>query len=203
MRVQDPLTLPTVESAPLRERTDAARNRARILQAAERLFAERGPTGVSMDDVARAACVGKGTLYRRFGDRESLVLALLGEREQAFQEDLLRGAPPLGPGADPLDRLHAFGPAYLELLAEIGPLLAAAETHQPQARFDLPPYAAYRLHLRVLLEQAAPATDVEWAAEALMALVSASFVLHLDRRGFDRDRLETGWCRTVDALARR
>ena len=55
----------------------------------------------------------------------------------------------------------------------------------------------------MLLEQAAPATDVEWAAEALMALVSASFVLHLDRRGFDRDRLETGWCRTVDALARR
>ena len=63
--------------------------------------------------------------------------------------------------------------------------------------------AAYRLHLRVLLEQAAPGTDVEWAAEALMALISASFVLHLDRRGFDRDRLVTGWCRTVDALARR
>ena len=156
-----------------------------------------------MDDVARAACVGKGTLYRRFGDRESLVLALLGERELAFQEEVLRGAPPLGPGADPLERLHAFGPAYLELLAEIGPLLAAAETHQPQARFDLAPYAAYRLHLRVLLEQAAPGTDVEWAAEALMALISASFVLHLDRRGFDRDRLVTGWCRTVDALARR
>ena len=156
-----------------------------------------------MDDVARAACVGKGTLYRRFGDRESLVLALLGEREQAFQEDCCAGRRRSARGADPLDRLHAFGPAYLELLAEIGPLLAAAETHQPQARFDLPPYAAYRLHLRVLLEQAAPATDVEWAAEALMALVSASFVLHLDRRGFDRDRLATGWCRTVDALARR
>jgi AcrR family transcriptional regulator len=200
--VQVPLALPVVESSPVRERTDAARNRARILEAAERLFAEHGPAGVSMDDVARAACVGKGTLYRRFGDRESLVLALLGEREQAFQEELLRGAPPLGPGAEPLERLHAFGPAYLELLTEIGPLLAAAETHQPGTRFDLPPYAAYRLHLRLLLEEVAPGTDVEWAAEALMSLVSAAFVLHLDRRGFDRDRLVTGWCRTVDALAR-
>jgi len=62
------------------ERADAARNRARILVTAERLFSERAPECVSIDDVADAAGVGKGTVFRRFGSRAALVLAVLGER---------------------------------------------------------------------------------------------------------------------------
>src|SRR3712207_9477395 len=58
--------LPVVGAPVVRERADAARNRLRVLAAAERLFAERGVGGVTMDDVAAAAGVGKGTLYRRF-----------------------------------------------------------------------------------------------------------------------------------------
>ena len=73
------------------ERADAARNRRKILEAAQTLFAERGVECVSMDDVARAAHVGKGTLYRRFGDRASLAFALLDERERALQEACIRG----------------------------------------------------------------------------------------------------------------
>ena len=62
--------LPLLQPDPTpRERADAARNRARILAAAEELVAEQGIEAVSMEDVARAACVGTGTLYRRFGDR--------------------------------------------------------------------------------------------------------------------------------------
>src|SRR5437868_5301772 len=56
------------------ERADAARNRARVLEAAARLFDEQGVENVSMDAIAEAACVGKGTLYRRFGDRARLAL---------------------------------------------------------------------------------------------------------------------------------
>src|SRR5207249_4161704 len=51
--------------APPKERADAARNRARILDAAERLFREHGVAAVSMDQIAQAAKVGKGTLFRR------------------------------------------------------------------------------------------------------------------------------------------
>ncbi|MFD0890242.1 helix-turn-helix domain-containing protein, partial [Streptosporangium algeriense] len=43
------------------ERADAARNRARILEAAERLFAAKGAPNVTMEDIARAAGVGRGT----------------------------------------------------------------------------------------------------------------------------------------------
>ena len=73
--------------APLRR--DAAANRERILDAARLLFAERG-FETSMDDVARAAGVGAGTLYRRFPTKEALLDAILGdlvERYRAFLEE--------------------------------------------------------------------------------------------------------------------
>jgi AcrR family transcriptional regulator len=60
-------------------RRDAERNRQRILVAAARVFTERG-LDATLDDVARAAGVGVGTVYRRFPDKEALVAALFRER---------------------------------------------------------------------------------------------------------------------------
>jgi AcrR family transcriptional regulator len=60
-------------------RVDAERNRQRILAAAAALFAERG-VDVSMDDIAAAASVGVGTVYRRFPDREALIEALFEDK---------------------------------------------------------------------------------------------------------------------------
>src|SRR3954468_24805728 len=90
--------LPTIDPEPC-ERADAARNRRRILSAAARLIEERGVEHVSMDAIAADAGVGKGTLFRRFGDRSGLVMGLLDERTREFQDALIRGEPPLGPGA--------------------------------------------------------------------------------------------------------
>ncbi|MDR0359848.1 MAG: TetR/AcrR family transcriptional regulator, partial [bacterium] len=74
------------ETARLRgERADAARNRQRILDSARRLVAQ-GAASVSIDDVAAAAGVGKGTVFRRFGDRAGLFVALLGEVERDLQD---------------------------------------------------------------------------------------------------------------------
>src|SRR4051794_15516530 len=101
----------SAEPLPARERADARRNRERILCATARLIERVGVEGISMDDVAAEAGVGKGTLYRRFGDRSSLLRALIEEPEKAFQDELIRGLPPLGPGAPPRERLHAFGDA--------------------------------------------------------------------------------------------
>lgn len=60
-------------------RADAERNRARILRAAREVFAERG-LDAALEDVARQAGVGIGTLYRRFPSREDLVEALFAAR---------------------------------------------------------------------------------------------------------------------------
>src|SRR5690349_25164856 len=122
-----PIELPLTAPETVPERADAVRNRARILAAAERLFADRGASCVSMDEVAEAAGVGKGTLFRRFGSRAALALAVLSEEEQDLQESLIRGAPPLGPGAPACERLIAFGEARLEMLDQHADLLAAAE----------------------------------------------------------------------------
>ena len=64
-------------SRPLR--ADAERNRARILETAAELFAEKG-VNASIDDIAAAAGVGIGTIYRRFPDREALIEALFEEK---------------------------------------------------------------------------------------------------------------------------
>jgi len=174
------------------ERADAARNRARILCAAERLFSEHGAGCVSMDEVAEAAGVGKGTLFRRFGSRAALARAVLSERERAFQEDIIRGAPPLGPGAPPRERLIAFGHAVLELLDGHAELLVAAEGGA--ARFASPPYAVYRLHMTLLLREADPGCDAEFLAETLLACLGADFFLYLrEVREMPLQRLKDGW----------
>ncbi len=67
------------------ERSDAARNRRKILAAARALFEERGVTSVTMEEVARASGVGKGTLYRRFPHKGFLCEALLDEPTRGLQ----------------------------------------------------------------------------------------------------------------------
>ena len=66
-------------------RRDAERNRRRILQAADEVFAERG-LEATLDDVARHAGVGVGTVYRRFPDKASLADALFEQRIDAILE---------------------------------------------------------------------------------------------------------------------
>src|SRR5438552_12884976 len=142
--------LPQVEGGRP-ERIDAVRNRAAILAAAGRLLRQRGADAITMDCLANEAGVGKGTLFRRFGDRASLFHALLDESERRLQEGFIRGPAPLGPGAPPADRLVAFGEALLDLTAERGDLLLAAEPAEPALRYRSAVYAAYRTHLRALL----------------------------------------------------
>jgi AcrR family transcriptional regulator len=66
-------------------RRDAERNRQRILRAAAEVFTTRG-LQATLDDVARQAGVGVGTVYRRFPDKDSLIEALFEERIQAVAD---------------------------------------------------------------------------------------------------------------------
>ena len=185
------LELPQIQSESP-ERADAARNRESILCAAERLFTEQGVGCVSMDEVAREAGVGKGTLFRRFGSRAALARAVLSGREAAFQERLIRGEPPLGPGAPPLDRLIAFGHELLDLIAGHARLLMAAE--DGGARFGSAPYAVYRLHVTLLLREADPEGDAELLAETLLAWLGADCYLYLTEvREMTPERIASGW----------
>lgn len=169
--------LPVLDVGVVRERADAARNRVRVLAAAERLFAERGVAGVTMDDVAAAAGVGKGTLYRRFTDKGGLAVALLDERERDLQRRILTGPPPLGPGADPAERLAAFTAAYLAFLDRQLDLVLLSETSTPGARLRTGAHAFWRQHCRYLLREAA-APDPGLRADLLLAGLAAEQVRH-------------------------
>ena len=105
---------------PAPERRDAARNREALLVAAEALIEHCGIDGVTMDAVAAAAGVGKGTVFRRFGSREGLMAALLNFSETEWQASVISGPPPLGPGAPPMERLLAFGRSRLEVNLRLG-----------------------------------------------------------------------------------
>ncbi|MFF3162270.1 TetR/AcrR family transcriptional regulator [Streptomyces sp. NPDC003273] len=184
-----------VESGPGEPclRADAARNRARLLEAAARLIAEHGVAGVTMEAVAAAAQVGKGTVFRRFGDRTGLLMALLDHSGRQLQGDFLCGPPPLGPGAPPLERLRAFGVAVLYRSAEQLDLQLAAQP-EPERRFSHPAVQALRTHVTMLLRQLVPGADCDLLCLTLLAYLDPAQIHHLTRQcGMPMERLEAGW----------
>jgi AcrR family transcriptional regulator len=193
--------LPLVDAPTRRERADRSRNRARVLAAAQSLFASRGLDSVRMEDVAAAAGVGVGTVYRGFTDRAGLVRALLDERERALQDELLRGAPPLGPGAPARDRLDAFLEALAAYVEDTFPYLAAAEAG---GRARGPVYAGWRLHTAVLLREAAPGADADWLADALLAPLAADLYRHQRQAlGYSPERIRDGVLALAEAVTLR
>ncbi len=140
------------------------------------LIAERGADAVSMDDIAAAAGVGKGTVFRRFGSRAGLMMVLLDEDEKASQEAFLFGPPPLGPDAPPLERLLAFGRERL-CFADTHQALLSAANRDPETRFSAPAMLQHT-HVRLLLEAAGTTGDLDAQADALLALLDADYVHH-------------------------
>jgi AcrR family transcriptional regulator len=184
-------------SAP-QERGDAARNRALLLDAARRLVAERGADAVTMDDVAAAAGVGKGTLFRRFGSRAGLMMVLLDEDERVSQQAFLFGPPPLGPEAPPMDRLVAFGRERLRFVHTHHALLSAAN-RDPHMR-HVGAATVQRTHVRVLLHAAHTTGDLDVQTDALLALLDPDYVEHqLDDGGHTLQTLGDAW----ESLARK
>lgn len=168
--------LPLLAGGVTRERADAARNRERVLSAARRLFAERGASAVTMDELAVAAGVGKGTLYRRFADKSAVAYALLDAAERALQDRLLHGSPPLGPGAAAVDRLVAFTAAYVDFATDTLDLLVQAEAAQG-ARLRSGAYDFWRRHCAYLFDEAG-AADADRRADVLLAALAADQLQH-------------------------
>src|SRR4051794_36466822 len=198
--ISGPQALPTVDAEPC-ERADAARNRRRILAAAAQLIEERGIDHVSMEAIAVEAGVGKGTLFRRFGDRSGLVMALLDQRTREFQDALIRGEPPLGPGAPPVERVIAFGRGMVALLEASAEMMLAAEFGARWVRGETGVYALYRTHLAMLVREAAPELDDEYLAEALLTSLGPETFLYLRKgRELPLERIEAGYEQLVRRL---
>jgi AcrR family transcriptional regulator len=173
-----------------RERADAARNRRAILAATEELLTRHRPDQISMEQVAAAAGVGKGTVFHRFGSRLGLMTELMRDRALALQSVVEDGPPPLGPGAPPEARLLAFLGAVVDLVARNKGLLAAlghAATTAPASHAGSgdghPVYRAWHGHIRTLISAARPDLDAETAAHVLLGSLQGGPVLEMLARG--------------------
>jgi AcrR family transcriptional regulator len=156
------------------ERADAARNRRLLLDAAQQLVREHGVDSLTMDALAKRAGVGKGTVFRRFGSRSGLMLALLDHSEQKYQESFIFGPPPLGP---PEGELHR-----------------AAELGEAGDRYSGAPYGLLRAHVAMLLRQADVPGEVPLVADWLLAMLGAALVMHqMHVLGYTREQIGDNW----------
>ncbi|WP_231946495.1 TetR/AcrR family transcriptional regulator [Auraticoccus monumenti] len=158
-------------------RADAVRNRLRVLEAAEQLLREaEDPSAVTMDAVAAAAGVGKGTLFRRFGDRNGLVQALYAERA-----DLVRAALPelIASFPDPVDRavavLDTITVFKLDNLA-VSSVLEQAGRGSP---YENPTYGAWHALVREQVVAARGPAHADHFAHALLAATRSDLLGHL------------------------
>ncbi|MFD6425917.1 TetR/AcrR family transcriptional regulator [Streptomyces sp. NPDC060198] len=187
-----------------RERADAARNRRAILHATEELLALYRPEEISMEQVAAAAGVGKGTVFHRFGSRMGLMHALVQERTGALHDAVVSGPPPLGPGADPRSRLLAFLDGIVDVVARNKGLLAAlghavTTTQRPGADDDHPVYRFWHNHLSTLLAELRPSLDAELMAHVLLSTLGNEPILRLLEKG-EGERLAVTLRLTVTTL---
>ncbi|MEU5127577.1 TetR/AcrR family transcriptional regulator [Streptomyces mobaraensis] len=186
-------------------RADAVRNREAVLAAADALFARsESPRSVSMDDIAAAAGVGKGTLFRRFGDRTSLIKAVVEARTGALREAVEAGPPPLGPGTPPRDRVPALLDAVLRFKLDHRHLALALEEAGAGSPYAVAHYGWWHDVLTDALRRlsvGAGDDDVSFTAHALLAAVRADLVEHLvGERGQDPERLRAALAAHVRRL---
>jgi AcrR family transcriptional regulator len=196
---------PVTWGAPPAERADAARNRRLLLATARQIVAAQGADKLTMDGLAERAGLGKGTVFRRFRSRAGIFHALLDDEERDFQQQVISGSPPLGPGAPPLDRLIAYGRARIEFLIRHREIARATldSREQVPAGSQTP---MSRAHIRFLLGEICLGTaDLDVLATQLTAALDGPLLLYLssatltEAAGQVAERLGQGW----DDLVRR
>jgi AcrR family transcriptional regulator len=182
------------------ERKDASRNRERILCAARSLFGEKGVTCVTMEEISRAAGVGKGTLYRRYPHKGLLCQALLDEPTRNLQAEVLETLKDEEGSLEGLrwflGRLVRFTEDHLELLYGGQESLSGAER---LALFAGPARLWQRWTVLGLLRTAqregdlAGDLDAEYLADALLAPLDVELYYHQRRvLGLPPGRIEAG-----------
>ncbi|MFF3245316.1 TetR/AcrR family transcriptional regulator [Streptomyces sp. NPDC002870] len=160
------------------ERADALRNREAVLAAADALFSESSsPHSVSMDDIAAAAGVGKGTLFRRFGDRAGLIGAVIASRLEPLQQ-AVQEAQDVG-RSSPQQRVLDLLDASLRFKIENRRLMSAAEDAGLSSPYQAEHYGWWHEMLRAALDQVPGVHDADFTAHALLAAIRADLVAHL------------------------
>jgi AcrR family transcriptional regulator len=197
------------------ERRDAAEHRRRILEVARHLFGERGVDAVSMHQIAMAAGIGQGTLYRRYAHKGELCADLLRERHERLVAEVtdLSASAPATPALARLDGVLACLVAFLEeqgaLLGPVG--YGAPCDESPGSRRITQPGVSFHLWLHEvfagLLAAAVErgelaALDVSYTADAILATIHPlCYRFQRQECGYSPERIRQGLRRIyIDGL---
>jgi AcrR family transcriptional regulator len=177
-------------------RSDAAKNRALILETAQRLFVERGVENVTMTDIADRAGVGKGTLYRHFDNKTLLCQALLDEDQRSLQDRTLEQ---MRNHDEPLDNLRWFLAEALQFVERNRPLLCVSSAAIPTLNF--PAHWWWRQTIRGLLGQVNPTGDLDYMSDLLYVMLDVHTVSFLRlSRGYSLEQLTESLFITLDKI---
>lgn len=172
-------------------RADAARNHKRLLSTARQLFQEEGVAAVTMSAVAKAAGVGKGTLYRHFPDKAQLCHALLDEAMRDFQQRTIQE---LQGGRDPLEHLRWFLWQAVVYVDQYSDLLREAAITGEDTNLQHPAHIWWRQTILSLLNRMHVVGDVSYTADVLYVLLDVQTIR------FQREAMNYDLQRIVDGI---
>ncbi|GHO57055.1 TetR/AcrR family transcriptional regulator [Ktedonobacter robiniae] len=195
------------------ERRDALENRQQILQTAEALFSERDIEAVTMTEIAKAAGVGQGTLYRHFAHKGELLEALLSPHFERFQEEAIANFGYEQADSQPLQLVYLFLMRFAYFIEEhTAHLQALYRAYQTQGRRSFYQCAGHqwnkervKYYLQNAVEVGACSADLDsdYLAESLLAVIQVDLYLY-QRHTLDwsEERIVNGLAQLLEGLAK-
>ncbi|MER8047175.1 TetR/AcrR family transcriptional regulator [Streptomyces sp. NPDC094032] len=149
-----------------------------------------------MDDIAAAVGVGKGTLFRRFGDRAGLIAAVIASRDEPLKQ-AVRDAT----GSSPRQRVLDLLDAALRFKIENRHLMSAAEDAGLSSPYEAGHYGWWHETLRAALDDVPGVHVADFTAHALLAAIRADLVAYLiDDQGMTAEELRSSLAAHVEAV---
>ncbi len=166
-------------------RSDAVKNRELLLQTAQRLFTKNGVDAVTMSEVAEAAGVGKGTLYRHFSNKVDLCQVLIDQDQRDLQNRTLAR---LRHNGDPQDDLEWFLGEVIAFVVRNQSLVFAEASIGMM--LDHPAHHWWRQTIRGLLLRINSQIDVEYTTDVLFIMLDPRTIHYqLTARAFTPERV--------------
>lgn len=189
-------------SQPTPTRADALKNRALLLETAKRLFTQKKVEEVTMSEIADAAGVGKGTLYRHFENKSQICHALLDQETRDLQESSLRRLQNQG---NALEDLKWFIEQVMLFVIRNQQMLFTEEPTLSVTILAHPAHMWWRMTIRGLLQRLKGGSDldIDYAADMLYMMVDVrTLCFQMHTLGYDEHRIITGLKNVVNQLAR-
>jgi len=175
---------------PQPTRADAVANRRVLLQTARRLFTQQEVEAVTMTQLAQAAGVGKGTLYRHFSNKAEVCYALLDDEQRQLQNETLQR---MRATTNPAETMRWFLEGVVDFVVRNDQLLAAGLQEGNVTALTFPAHAWWHTTIRGLLDRMGISGDQDYLSDTLYVMVNVETIHYqLHTRGYTRHRIVDG-----------